>query len=182
MKGMFLKATLNDGTMVISEFSKLGNPQRYALQVLQGVKTFNVWRVVSTVHPASGDACLLRQRQMISGRDVRSIEQVEPTEFRQPGDLSPASFQPVAILQKGQFGNWKAPNENTPAGAVPGVEYPIKREPASLMRYVTLKVASDGVDEVKFFLDQQGPTDGDDDAPPVGDLSYTEDDDDGDEG
>lgn len=152
---MFLMATLDNGESIVSEFSKLAHVERYVAQVMAGGRPFNAWRVVSKVHPESGDACLVRTRQMISGRKIALVEIVERNATATADSLDPQDFTSLPMVQRGQYGTWKAPAENTPAGAVAGVEYPVKRDPATLVRYVTLKVAAESAPEVRFMLDAE---------------------------
>lgn len=160
---MFLQATMDDGSKIVSEFTKLGHVQRYITQVLAGGRPFNAWAIVSDTHPESGDKCLMRTRNMISGHKIKSIEIVRRMAGAPEHSMAPQSFVPVPLIQRGQYGSWKAPLENTPAGAVAGVEYPIKRDAVTLQRYVVLKANP----EQRFSLDaaEFGPLDGDDDQP-----------------
>lgn len=152
---MFLMATMDNGDQIVSEFSKLAHVERYVAQVMAGGRPFNAWKVTSEVHPQSLDVCLIRTRQMISGRVIRLVEIVERAPTAPPDSLAPQDFVSVPMIQRGQYGTWKAPEENTPAGAVAGVEYPIKRDPATLVRYVTLKIANESTPELRFTIDAE---------------------------
>lgn len=155
----FLMATLVDGTKVVGQFEQLGGSgQGYAEQVMRGVKAFNAWRVVGTNHPASGEPCLLRIREMIAGSRIQSIQQVHPTVSNH--NYAWTNFQPVVELQKGQYGNWTAPSVGAPEGVVAGMDYPVHRDPADGRRYVIVKVAGEPetvggepVPEQRYYVD-----------------------------
>lgn len=143
---MFLQAKLRDGTTVISEFSKLASVQKYANQVFAGVKPFNAWRVVGDTHPVSGEKVLLRTREMINGKEIVSI-----TEVQQDGT-------PIITTQAGARGLWKAPLgasvevEGVQASA--GETYPKHRDPVSMREYVILRAAAEGGEsEVRYYTD-----------------------------
>jgi hypothetical protein len=157
----FLRATLEDGTQVISEFSKLARVGRYAAQVMAGQKALNVWRPVATQHPASGEPVLIRTRTLINGRLVRSLEQVQPAVVDHGYD--PNGFEPVPEMARGRYGTWVCPSpvpEGAPAGLVPGAEYPIHRDVTGWGdRYVIVRVAQgeeEGQDEVRYLFEQHG--------------------------
>lgn len=161
-----LKATLDDGSTVMAEFNALANVDKYATQVFMNTKPFNVWTVVSHVHPHSGEAVLMRTREMINGKRIVRIVEVD------------ADGQPVVSVQRGAGGLWMAPTDGSgPADAVPGAKYPVHRDAATVRRYVILRAGagnggSNG--EVRHWLDTaettraepipgMGPGDGDDD-------------------
>lgn len=143
MSRKFLQATLvgNQGE-VVAEFADLGGTgQGYAGQVFARAKPFNAWRVISGTHPASGEATLVRTRQMYNGNAILSIAQVQPKAgFETSHEYLPANFEPVLEIQHGKYGAWVAPTENTPPGAVAGMSYPIHRDPNDFRRYVVLRV------------------------------------------
>jgi hypothetical protein len=156
----FLKATLQDGTEVISEFSKLqGSGERYIAQVFAGVKPFNAWKVVGHQHPQSGEAVLIRTREMYSGQQIKKVCRVQPVEGQaDTHGYQPQFFVPVTEIQGGQYGTWEAPAENTPQDAVAGALYPIHRDDASMERFVYLKVASDPEThegEIRYLIDRR---------------------------
>lgn len=151
---MFLRATLDDGTQVVSEFSKLASVGRYATQVFSGQKAFNGWKVVGTTHPHSGEQTLVRERVMYNGRSVRSIEQVEPT--TEEHGLDPANFQPAATPQRALHGSFTVPEEVPHADLVAGAKYPIHRDPETFRKYVIVKVATEEAAEVRHYLDGLG--------------------------
>lgn len=140
---MFLRITMKDGETFVSEFTKLANAQRYAIQVFAGIKPFNVWKVVGNQHPASGEHVLVRQRVMLNGRDIASIEHVERVATQETNSLEPNDFAPVAESQSGPGGSWVAPAVNTPEHAVAGVRYPVHIHPQTLVPYVILRAAYD---------------------------------------
>lgn len=159
---MFLRVTLDDGRQYVGEFSKLGNVQRYATQVMAGVKPFNVWQVVARVHPASGEPCLMRTRVMLSGRRVQSVEMVQPVAEAPAGTTDPLDFEPVVEVQHGEYGLWTAPTEGELVeGAEPGMKYPVHVEPTDLQRYVVLRAADDAqaVGERRYYLQRDTTTD-----------------------
>jgi hypothetical protein len=158
----FLRATLDTGEQVVSEFANLaGSGQGYATQVFAGVKPFNAWRVVSGRHPVSGEEVLVRARTMYSGRRIQTIQQVKPIAGREQNHGYAAdAFEAVLEVQHGQYGMWVAPSENTPEGAVAGTEYPIHRDSPDFRRYVILRVAGEPaaiggepVPELRHYID-----------------------------
>lgn len=151
---MFLRATLDDGTQVVSEFSKLVSVGRYAAQVYIGSKAFNGWKVVSTTHPHSGEQTLVRERVLYNGKNIRLIEQVEPT--TEEHGLDPANFRPAAVPQRARFGSYTVPEEVPHEGLVAGARYPIHRDPESFRQYVIVRVAEGEAAEVRFYLDGEG--------------------------
>jgi hypothetical protein len=149
----FLLATLANGTAVVGEFDDLGGTgQGYATQVFALAKPFNAWRVTGTQHPASGEAVKVRTRVMYGGHQIVSIQQVKPK--TESHGYDPQNFEPVEEIQRGQYGVWTAPAENTPDGARAGLDYPIHRESTDLRRYVILTAAGpDGTGEVRHYID-----------------------------
>jgi hypothetical protein len=155
----FLKAVLEDGTEVVSEFAKLeGSGQRYIGQVFAGQKPFNAWRVVGSVHPITGEPALVRSRVMLNGSQITRVTQVKPVAGREEDHgYAPDAFEPVTEVQSGEFGTWVCPSEGAPEGAVVGASYPVHRDPASMERFVYLTYATDREThegEVRYLLDQ----------------------------
>ena len=67
--------------------------------------------------------------------------------------MDPAYFAPRAISDRGEAGSWRAPEENTPEGAVAGVVYPVHRD-ATLRRFVILNAEGNrGEAERRLMLD-----------------------------
>lgn len=159
---MFVQAILKNGEVVVSEFSKLTNLTPYAAQAFARMRPFNHWEVTGTVHPESGERVLYRTRHLISGDYIMSMTEVEPKPGREEDhNYDPDNFQPVSHMQKGAYGSWTAPAENTPEGAVAGVKYPIHRDEATWQMYVILKVATEDTPEVRYVLaDPNGITTG----------------------
>lgn len=156
---MFLKAKLEDGTEVVSEFTKLTKVQKYINQVFKGEKSFNAWKVAGDTHPDSGEPNRQRQRTLISGRTIVSVEPVVPT--TQDHDYQPENFTPALLPSRGPRGFWRIPTQGVVrAGgitAVPGTQYPKHRNPRSLRDYIILRAESEGADEVRFYLDEYDP-------------------------
>jgi hypothetical protein len=156
----FLKATLVDGTIVISEFSKLeGSGQRYAGQVMAGQKPFNAWKIVGHQHPVSGEPALLRTRVMLSGAKIAQIEAVTPT--TEQHNFDPVNFEPVVEVQGGRYGTYTVKGDEGIEGVPTGTKFPIHRDDRTLVRYVILKVAqgTEGTEgfepEKRFLLDSR---------------------------
>jgi hypothetical protein len=190
---LYVRATLTDGSAVVSQFGKLEGIETYARQVFAGSKPFNVWTVVHTTHPASGEACLVRRRRVVPGSRIAELEVVEPVqnanlEPTADGLLDPSQFQPALHIQKGEAGlhTFEA-TEDLPEGAVAGIGYPIHREAFgySFLRYVILRVAQDGAEELRHWIDPRptepvavtngepvSPGDGDDDFGDDGDEDF----------
>lgn len=158
---MFLRALLKDGTQVVSEFSKLGRVERYVVAVFLGHKPFNAWKVQGHAHPVSGEQVLLRQRLMLNGKNIISIEQVESMVGDAHG-YNPDNFREVTVMQKGKNGLYKVPETGGPEGVPVGTEFPIHRDEHSLRRYVILRKGNpaaeagtvESVDQL-FFLDPE---------------------------
>lgn len=151
----YLMATLTNGETVISEFSKLSNVQRYIAQVFAGTKPFNVWIPVGTEHPQSGEPCLVRRREMISGSMIARVQEVEPVGEDHGHD--PANFNPITLPQSGEYGSWTCPdNEDTPEGAVAGARYPVHRDPNTLRRFVFIRFDAENPENTRrHWLDPQ---------------------------
>jgi hypothetical protein len=151
---MFLKVSTFDGEEFISEFAKLKGTERYLAQVFMG-RAFNVWKDVASVHPHSGEPCLMRTRVSLSGRAIKRVQRVVRKADAAPNSMSPADFEPEILPQSGQGGIWVAPTQNTPDGAVAGASYPVHIDPTSLDRYVILSIAREGRSEVRYALGSQ---------------------------
>jgi hypothetical protein len=152
---MFLRAKLKDGQVLVSEFSQLARVERYAIQVYNGTKPFNAWKVVSTDHPVSGERQLHRERMLVNGAEIVSLQQVEPT--TEDHGYEPDHFQPVAVAQRGPRGVYRVPEEDAPeevtaAGGTPGMEFPKHRDEMSFRDFIFLN-AQEGT---RFFLDGYG--------------------------
>lgn len=158
---MFLRATLADGSQVVSEFSKLGHPQRYASQVFGRQKPFNAWRIKGDTHPHNGERILLRERVMVNGDHIRQIEEVEPTV--EDHGLDPANFQPVTVMQKGPRGLFTVPDPAPQDDLVVGAKYPVHRDVNNFRDYVLVRAAQpaedgegEGEPEVRYYIDGRG--------------------------
>lgn len=154
----YLRVTTDAGIQYVSEFHKLGFPEKYFQKVLRAGKIFNVWNVVSETHPQSGEAVLIRRRIMLNPTRIVSVEEVEPDVRTGPDDYNPSHFKAKALIEKGAFGLWTAPTEEGAlvVDALPGAKYPIRRDNDSLRRYVVLR-AGEGEDEVRHWLDEAQP-------------------------
>jgi hypothetical protein len=153
---MYLQATLRDGTRVVSEFTKPQNIARYAAQCFAGMRPFNAWQTTGNRHPYSGEEVLVRQWRLINGREVMTIEQVQPRPgFETSHDMQPENFEPVPHVQQGPQGGWTAPAENTPEGAVVGARYPVHVTEGDLRTYVILRAAdAQGQGEIRHYVDR----------------------------
>lgn len=151
---MYLRATLDDGTQVVSEFSKLASAGRYSAQVFDGRKPFNGWKVVGSVHPHSGEPLLHRERRMYNGNNVRMIEEVEPT--TEEHGLAPENFRPLAVPQGSHRGFYTAPTPALHDDMVEGARYPQHRDPENYRDFVILRVAGEYQSEVRYYLDGRG--------------------------
>jgi hypothetical protein len=154
---LYLKATLHDGTVVVSEFSRLRNVQRYATQVFAGIKPFNVWTVVSTTHPASGEPVLFRTQELVNGRDIERIERVKPiTTDSTAVSLDPSNFVACPVMQRGERGVYMLPADQAEHdGIVAGVEYPVHRDPSTMADYIITGMLSG--EPVRYNLNSMTP-------------------------
>jgi hypothetical protein len=169
---IFVLATLRDGSRIVSPFTKLAGLESYSKDVFAQRKPFNAWQIVSTRHPVSGEAGVLqRRRRLISGDQIVELEEVKPKEgITNLLSLNPEDYEPVLHLQRGEGGfhvftpareaTELAPAVELPEGAVPGVEYPIHREPDGYgyVRYVILRAEGmdgEGSPELRHYLDQR---------------------------
>ena len=146
-----LEATLKSGEVVHSEFDRLTKVGKYATDVFTGKKPFNAWRILERVHPHSGEKCLIRERLMINGTEIRSLRQVK---------MGPAgNYEPVPTVQSGERGVWTAPSnpDDAVVDAVMGEQYPVHRDMTDLRDYVILRAGNEeGQDEVRYYLDGEG--------------------------
>jgi hypothetical protein len=103
---------------------------------------------------------------MYNGMQIKSLAVVKPIAGMETShQYDPGNFQPVSEVQDGEYGMYIAPAENTPTGAVAGVEYPVHRDDASLRRYVILRVeqapttiGGEPTPEVRYWIDTETPT------------------------
>ena len=145
---MFVRATLTNGTSVISEFGRLTGIRKLSADVLGGRKAFPVWTVVGDVHPANGQPCTVRTRSFISGAQVLSMEAVVPTTTDH--GYSPENFTPEQRIAEGPAGLFRfTPEMDLPEGAVANIDYPTARDPESGRRFI---VISEGV---THFIDPE---------------------------
>lgn len=183
----YLEAQLADGTRVIGEFRRLAKVGRYVAAVMGGYRPFEVWQVVGETHPASGEKCLVRTRQSISGRSITSIREVKPrADLDGPHNSVPTNFEPVARVQRGPFGLFTVTEGLGVEGAQVGVEYPVHRDPTSLRKFIIVRAQDEaaGTTELRYYIDGRGeaPTNlgvatmDDDGARVVGSLSQDDDD------
>lgn len=147
-----LEATLKSGEVLYSEFDKLTKIGKYSSDVFGGRKPFNAWRLMGNVHPASGEAVLIRERMMVNGSQIAKIRQVK--------QLEDGTYGPVETVQSGERGVWTAPSnpDDQVVGAVMGMQYPVHQDSSDLRQYVILSVAGhDGnADEIRHYLDGDG--------------------------
>lgn len=180
----YLRATLRDGTQVVSVFTKLTNVENYARDVFAMRKPFNAWAIVGTQHPASGEPVLMRQRRVINGGQIVGIEAVKPVSGREEDHgLAAENFEPVTHTRRGRDGTYAFTDANAPEGAQAGIDYPVHRDPTrqhGYNRYVILRIAHSDeaggmVPESRYYIDRpasaapfievSGPADADDDDP-----------------
>lgn len=149
---MFVRVTLKDGEQAVSEFSKMRGIGTYASEVMSGRKAFALWRPVAQTHPISGAPCLVRSRVMVNGTEVRNMEVVIPT--TEEHNFDPRNFTPLPNIQRGPYGLWTVPeNEDRPEGVPVGAQFPVYRDSVTLRRYVVLRVAENGNEERRHWLD-----------------------------
>lgn len=146
----YIKATLVDGTTVVSEFSKMGTGFGYMHQVAAG-RPFNAWRTVAGAHPASGEVLNIRELVVIPSARIVSL------------NVCNADGSMVVTVPRGECGRYRFPTENVPEGGAAGIDYPIRRDPVTLRRYVVLDAASNVIHNL-------------DAAPVVSDEAQTDDD------
>jgi hypothetical protein len=162
----YLKATLQDGTEVIGQFSKLEKVGRYIAQVFAGQKPFNVYKTVGDTLP-SGEKGALRTRETIRGSLITRIVEVNE------------GGTPIAEIPRGTRGRWTVPSNSQIEGLVPGTVYPKHRNARSLRDFVIVKAATPTSPAVHYYIGDTGlttltpePGDGDDisadDLEPVG--------------
>lgn len=148
---MYALISLKSGERLISQFTKLRGLGSYASKVMSGQKALNVWTIISTTHPASGERCLVRTRRQISGSDVVEMQEVTPRASATPqavARLEPEAFEPALQIEKGPHGlHTFAAGEDLPVGAQAGIPYPLHRDPQTLHKYVVLRAANGDVTE-----------------------------------
>lgn len=190
---MFMQANLKDGSKIISQFSKLGKVGAYAGQVFGGRKAFNAWEVVGDTHPVSGEKVLYRQRKLIAGSDISSLQVVKPKAgFETSHGFAPENFEQVVEMEHGRYGVFTVEAQDDgglrPAGLsedIPlGTEFPIRRDGSSLRKYIVVRAASEGQTERRYWLDTQTeedvvqrPADAEDDTISEASLEDGDDDD-----
>lgn len=150
----FLKAKLTDGTEVISGFSKLKGVGQYASKVMFGAQPLNVWRPVPDMQHPSGQKVLARTRQMISGRLIESITEVEPTV--EDHGYDPRNFRPRITWQSGNGGIWTCPDPAPAEGLVPGTDYPVSLTRENPRHSVVVSSNPDGTVASRYYIDGRG--------------------------
>lgn len=63
-------------TAISGPYTRLVNVATYARRVMAGSEPFALWASFSGVHPISGAPCAMRERILLNGRDVVTIEEV----------------------------------------------------------------------------------------------------------
>lgn len=172
----FLRARLASGQVIVSRFEKLANVEKYVAQVFAGIKPFNVWVPVGERHPQSGEKVSLRTRRMFPARQIVEIEEVKPVSGRETDhNFEPSNFEPVVSMSRGERGIFTVPKEDERApglygaqgdplytegmreqGLVTGTQYPVHRDTTSYRDYIVTTAASEGQEEVRYYLDGHG--------------------------
>lgn len=181
---LFVKAYLDDGTQVISEFTKLKGIRELSAQVYAGSKAFPVWKIVSDVHPESGEPVLSRTRQFLSGRIIDRLEVVEPTQENH--GYSPDNFGPVISVSEGAAGRMVFTEEmDVPDGVAVNIEYPLHVAPDGRRFVIVTSNSAAGDEDVLHYIDAEGGDTSEIDpevmvpgAPEVGDPDESYDDED----
>ena len=151
---MFVRAKLIDGTEVVSSFERLTGIRKLSADVLGNRKAFPVWRVVGTTHPESGEPCLTRTRQFVSGRTIAHMEIVEPT--TEVHEYDPANFSPVVEVARGEAGRMVFTEDMDPVeGVRVGVEYPLHRDPDGRRFVVVTSNSAEGEQDVLHYIDAE---------------------------
>ena len=138
---MFVRITRTDGSTFISQFDKLGNLGRYFSKCLASRKAFNVWTVVSTAHPVTGEPVTMRTRTLLNPEHIATVQEVT------------ASNEPRAIPQLGDAGSYTVVDGDDIALPL-GTTVPRHRDPATLDYYVITGYNVDG-DEVRHTFAQE---------------------------
>jgi hypothetical protein len=138
---MFVRATLNDGSQFVSEFDRLNGIRNLASNVFSGRRPFPIWRVTSTEHPFSFEPTLLRTREFVNGKMLRSLQVVEP--IADDHGYDPLLFRPITRVSNGTAGTYRFTPETMPEGVdadvSPDIDYPCHRHPDG-RRFVILKM------------------------------------------
>lgn len=139
----YLEATLLDGSTVVGEFSALSRVGNYVGQVFRGEKPFNAWKLVGDTLP-SGEPNKIRTRQMFSGAQIRSIQEVD------------SDFAPIQEISRGPRGRFTVPEDFGAGHVTEGQVFPKHRDGRSLREYVILAAATaEGGLETRLYLDNQ---------------------------
>ena len=151
---MFVRALMTDGTQVVSSFEKLQGIRKLSADVLGNRKAFPVWRVVGTTHPVSGEPCLTRTRQFVSGRMIAHMEVVEPT--TENHEYDPTNFAAVVEVQRGDAGRMLFTEDmDAVEGITVGVEYPLHRDPDGRRFVVVTSNSAEGEEDVRHYIDEE---------------------------
>jgi len=154
---MFVRATLNDGSQFVSEFDRLNGIRNLASNVFSGRRPFPIWRVTSTEHPFSFEPTLLRTREFVNGKMLRSLQVVEP--IADDHGYDPLLFRPITRVSNGTAGTYRFTPETMPEGVdadvSPDIDYPCHRHPDG-RRFVILKMGARSDEaNVEYFLDAE---------------------------
>jgi hypothetical protein len=145
---------MTDGSQVVSSFERLQGIRKLSADVLGNRKAFPVWRVVDTTHPESGEPCLTRTRQFVSGRMIAHMEVVEPT--TENHEYDPDNFAPVVEVQRGTAGRMLFTEDmDAVDGITVGVEYPLHRDPDGRRFVIVTSNSGEGEEDVVHFIDDE---------------------------
>jgi len=151
---LYVRALMVDGTQVVSSFERLQGIRKLSADVLGNRKAFPVWRVVGTTHPVSGEPCLTRTRQFVSGRQIAHMEVVTPT--NENHEYDPENFEPVVEVQRGDAGRMFFTEDMDPVdGVTVGVEYPLHRAPDGRRFVIVTSNSGDGEEDVLHYIDDE---------------------------
>ncbi len=151
---LYVRAKMTDGTEVVSSFERLQGIRKLSADVLGNRKAFPVWRVVDTTHPVSGEPCLTRTRQFVSGRMIAHMEVVTPT--TEDHEYNPDNFEPVVEVQRGDAGRMLFTEDmDAVEGITVGVEYPLHRAPDGRRFVIVTSNSGEGEEDVLHYIDDE---------------------------
>lgn len=172
----FLRARLTSGQVVVSQYEKLENVEKYVNQVFLGQKPFNVWLPTGDRHPQSGEKVSFRKRKMYPGRVIDEIEEVQPVAGRETThNFEPSNFEAVITMGRGARGIFTVPSETERGpglygaegnllyteqmrslGLQPGTRYPVHRDQGTFRDYIVVRAGENGAEDLRYYLDGHG--------------------------